>query len=152
MIPYIKVPDLHISVLTLHPFGILVATGVLIGTALATRRAKHLGYDVVLFNSFVTWMLVAGFIGGHVLDELFYHWDDVVKRPYSLAFLWEGLSSFGGFVGALIGILLWKRFDWHRGLHKRKTVLPVFPFADIVLAVFPVAWIFGRTGCSVVHD
>jgi phosphatidylglycerol---prolipoprotein diacylglyceryl transferase len=128
MIPYIKVPDLHLGPLTLHPFGILVATGVLVGTALASRRAKWLGYD------------------------LFYHWDEVVKRPYSLLFLWEGLSSFGGFVGALIGILLWKRLDWNRGLHVRKHVLPVFPFADLVLAVFPVAWIFGRSGCSVVHD
>ena len=42
MIPYIHVPDLHVGPLPLHPFGILVATGVLIGTALATRRARLL--------------------------------------------------------------------------------------------------------------
>src|SRR5271165_4953265 len=110
MIPYIHVPDMHIGPLPLHPFGILVATGVLVGSSIATRRARGLGYDLVKLNSFVTWMLVAGFVLSHFLDELFYHWDDVLKRPWILAMPWEGLSSFGGFVGALIGIVLWKYF------------------------------------------
>ena len=43
-------------------------------------------------------MLIAGFMGGHMLDEIFYHPQELVKRPWSLFFLWEGLSSFGGFV------------------------------------------------------
>jgi phosphatidylglycerol:prolipoprotein diacylglycerol transferase len=30
--------------------------------------------------------------------------------------------------------------------------MQLMPFADVVMAVFPVAWIFGRAGCSVVHD
>ena len=30
--------------------------------------------------------------------------------------------------------------------------MPILPFADIILSVFPVAWVFGRSGCSVVHD
>ena len=97
MIPYIHVPDLHLAGLTLHPFGLLVATGVIVGTWLATRRARQRGVNLDLLNSFITWMLVAGFIGGHVLDEIFYHPAEIAKRPYSLLFLWEGLSSFGGF-------------------------------------------------------
>lgn len=153
MIPYIHVPDLKIGGLTLHPFGILVASGVLIGTALTTRRARKLGYNVQLLNSFVTWMLIAGFIGGHVFDQLFYHWDQFVRRPLSIFFLWEGLSSFGGFLGALIGILLWKHFEW-RGwfFRKREQSMPILPYADLVLSVFPIGWMFGRSGCSVVHD
>ena len=182
MIPYIKVPDLHIGPLPIHPFGILVATGVLVGTALATRRARRLGFDVYKLNTFITWMLVAGFIGGHVLDELFYHWDEAVKHPLSLLTLWTGLSSFGGFIGAVIGGVLWKFFEyrpprWYVNMastrigavlqpfvsllilvlfpfftHRRATSQPILPFADLILSVFPVAWIFGRSGCSVVHD
>jgi phosphatidylglycerol:prolipoprotein diacylglycerol transferase len=153
MIPYIHVPDLHIGPLPLHPFGILVATGVLVGSSVATRRARTLGYDLVQFNSFVTWMLVCGFVLSHVLDSLFYHWDEVLKRPWSLAMPWEGLSSFGGFVGALVGIVLWRYFiiDGPR-LRKRARPHPILPFADLVLAVFPLGWAFGRAGCSTVHD
>lgn len=174
MIPYIHVPDLKLLGLTLHPFGLLVATGVVIGTALATRRARQRGFDLDLLNSFITWMLVLGFIGGHVLDEIFYHPDEILKNPLSLIKLWEGLSSFGGFSGAFIGIVLWKYFysspvhvatlkvpTWlakeplviyRPRILRRPRPIPIFPFADLILAVFPVAWIFGRSGCSVVHD
>ena len=160
MIPYIKVPDFHLGPLPLHPFGLLVATGVLVGTALAMRRARRGGYDIELLNSFITWMLVGGFVGGHVLDSIFYHPDEVLRRPWSLVMLWEGLSSFGGFVGGLIGVLLWKYFEWRPRLAgqrlgrllRRSSPQPVLPYCDLILSVFPVAWIFGRTGCSVVHD
>ena len=33
-----------------------------------------------------------------------------------------------------------------------RSPMPIMPFCDLILSVFPVAWIFGRSGCSVVHD
>lgn len=164
MIPFIHVPDLKIGPLTLHPFGLLVATGVIFGTYLATRRARMRGLDVDKLNSFITWMLVCGFLGGHMLDQIFYHWPEFVKRPWSIFLLYEGLSSFGGFIGAFIGIVLWKYYEAVPGFRipgleltlpkyrKREIVMPILPFADVILSVFPVAWVFGRSGCSVVHD
>src|SRR5215472_16827254 len=145
MIPYIKVPDFHLGPLPLHPFGLLVATGVLVGTALAMRRARRGGYDIELLNSFITWMLVGGFVGGHALDSIFYHPDEVLRRPWSLVMLWEGLSSFGGFVGGLIGVLLWKYFEWRPRLAgqrlgrllRRSSPQPVLPYCDLILSVFP---------------
>ncbi|MBK6690946.1 MAG: prolipoprotein diacylglyceryl transferase [Myxococcales bacterium] len=161
MLPYIHVKDLAIGPLTLHPFGILVALGVVLGTWLATWRARVRGMDLVKLNSFVTWMLVAGFIGGHVLDSIFYHPKQVLKDPLSLIRLWEGLSSFGGFTGGAIGIAMWKflevapKGDKRRGflgLRRRAVPETTVPFMDVILSVFPVAWIFGRSGCTVVHD
>jgi phosphatidylglycerol:prolipoprotein diacylglycerol transferase len=162
LIPYIHVPDLKLGPLTLHPFGLLVATGVIIGTWLATKRAKQRALDLDKLNSFITWMLVAGFLGGHMLDQIFYHPQEVVHRPWSIFLLWEGLSSFGGFVGGLIGVLLWKYFEAVPILRtpfftlsrfkRRALVMPIMPFCDLILSVFPVAWVFGRSGCSVVHD
>ncbi|MEO8877762.1 MAG: prolipoprotein diacylglyceryl transferase family protein, partial [Polyangiaceae bacterium] len=76
--------------------------------------------------------------------------------------LWEGLSSFGGFVGAFIGVMLWKFYEMKTVLalgpveiawfSRRKKSLPIMPFCDVIVSVFPVAWAFGRSGCSVVHD
>ncbi len=154
MLPYIHVPDLHIGPLPLHPFGILVATGVLVGTSVTTRRARTLGYDVVKLNSFVTWMLVSAFALSHVLDSIFYHWDEVMRRPWSIFMLWEGLSSFGGFLGGVIGVLLWKYMEVEDGWipRVRKHAAPVLPFADLVMSVFPLGWMFGRAGCATVHD
>ena len=145
MIPYVKVPELTIGPLPLHAFGLLVATGVVIGTALATTRARKRGYDLDLLNSFITWMLVVGFIGGHVLDEIFYHPDEIAQDPLSLLKLWAGLSSFGGFTGAFIGILLWKYFDYNPmgspqgwGFVRNRPPRPILPFADLIVSVFPV--------------
>jgi len=159
VIPYVKVPELTIGPVPLHAFGLLVATGVVIGTALATNRARKRGFDLDLLNSFITWMLVVGFVCGHVLDEIFYHPDEIAQDPLSLLKLWAGLSSFGGLTGALIGIILWKYFDYNPmgspqgwGFVKNKKPRPILPFADLILSVFPVAWIFGRSGCSSVHD
>ncbi len=171
MLPYIHVSDIQLGPIPLHPFGLLVATGVLIGTALAMWRARQRGLDVEKLNSFITWMLVAGFMGGHMLDEIFYHPTEIARfdnghfvwvRPWSLFLLWEGLSSFGGFIGGLIGVLLWKYYVLAPKVNlgpitlvwfeRRPVVQPVLPFCDVILSVFPVAWVFGRSGCSVVHD
>ncbi len=162
MIPYIKVPDFHpfhLAWLPLHPFGLLVATGVLIGTMLANRRARKRGFDLEQLSSFITWMLVSGFICGHVLDEILYDPHRMVENPLSLLMLWAGLGSFPGFIGAAIGVTLWKFFDYRpvaQGGRPRfvrnRPARPILPFCDIILAVFPVAWVFGRSGCSSVHD
>ena len=67
--------------------------------------------------------------------------------------LWEGLSSFGGFVGAVVGIVLWKYFVIDDGRPRDGArAAPILPFADLVLSVFPIGWAFGRAGCSTVHD
>jgi phosphatidylglycerol:prolipoprotein diacylglycerol transferase len=89
----------------------------------------------------------------HVLDSLFYHWDEVVKRPWSVIMLWEGLSSFGGFIGAFVGIVLWKYVVVDDGRPRlRAQPHPILPYADLVLSVFPLGWMFGRMGCTTVHD
>ncbi|MEO6575691.1 MAG: prolipoprotein diacylglyceryl transferase family protein, partial [Polyangiaceae bacterium] len=87
MIPYIHIADLHLGPLTLHPFGLLVATGVLVGTWLATWRARLRGIDLDRLNSFITWLLVSGFVGGHMLDQIFYH-------PTELARIHDGHFEF----------------------------------------------------------
>jgi phosphatidylglycerol:prolipoprotein diacylglycerol transferase len=153
MLPYIHIPEGHIGPLPIHPFGLLVATGVLLGTAMTTRRARTLGWDVNKLNSFVTWMLISAFLLSHVLDSLFYHWDEVVKDPIYIIKFWEGLSSFGGFVGAAVGIVLWRYLVIENGrLRVRPTPQPLLPFADLVLSCLPLGWMFGRAGCASVHD
>jgi phosphatidylglycerol:prolipoprotein diacylglycerol transferase len=165
MIPYIHVPDFHIGPLPLHPFGILVATGVLLGTSVTGRRAERLGYDLVKLNSFITWMLVSGFVLSHALDAVFYHWHDEVQRlpwsanpltdsmPWYIVKPWLGLSSFGGFIGAIVGVMLWRSLEVVDGkLRLRPRPAPILAYTDVMLSVFPLGWLFGRTGCSVVHD
>jgi phosphatidylglycerol:prolipoprotein diacylglycerol transferase len=153
IIPYINIPPLHIfgpgqlgpihvGELSIKPFGTLVAIGVYVGTEIVRRQGERYGLDAKALSSFVFYILVAGFIGGHVLDSIFYHPDFVAKDPMSLVRIWDGQSSFGGFTGAVIGFFYWKyKF---RG--------DAMTYVDVVASAFPTAWVFGRSGCSVAHD
>ena len=152
-IPYVQIPELVIipkgffggfpsGAFSIKPFGTLVAIGVYLGSLLATRQGKRLGLQDRVLTSFIAWVVGIGFLGGHMLDVIFYYPGQVLRDPLSLFRIWEGLSSFGGFSGAVIGGFLWKL--------RYKT--DILPYADVIASSFPAAWVFGRSGCSVAHD
>jgi len=158
LIPYASLPELRLTFLrhvpllgrlvdasdppSIKPFGVLVALGVYLGAALAIRHARQRQLDARKMTEFITWTVASGFVGGHVLDAIFYHPDAVAKNPLYLLQLWSGLSSFGGFTGAVLGSLAWK--------HRRRE--RILPYCEIICSAFPLAWVFGRAGCAVVHD
>lgn len=161
LIPYITLPEIPIlpsftapvvgfvDTISIKPFGALVATGVYAGWALSLKQAKRHDLNVEVMNSFIAWVVGIGFVGGHVLDVILYHPDKLRHAPSlrvaleELLFLWRSLSSFGGFIGAVIGLFAWKY---------RYKVKETMPWADIVISAFPLSWVFGRSGCSVAHD
>jgi phosphatidylglycerol---prolipoprotein diacylglyceryl transferase len=153
LIPYFNIPVLHIygpgsigpipvGELSIKPFGTLVAVGVYIGAEIVKRQGERFQLDARALSSFVFYVVAFGFVGGHVLDTIFYHPEVLASSPLSLLRIWDGQSSFGGFTGALVGLLYWR--------HKFKA--PALVYADVVASAFPTSWVFGRTGCSVAHD
>lgn len=158
LIPYISLPEIPlpfigdhpvnilghmVGPITIKPFGMLVAIGVYLGITLTTRFARQRNIHPEAMSRFLFWVTAIGFSSGHILDTIFYHPKLVLEDPWSLLRLWDGLSSFGGFTGAIFGAFVFKYY------FKVKHVLP---FADLMGAAFPAAWVFGRSGCSVVHD
>ncbi len=163
MIPYIYVEPLRIGPLTLAPFGILVVVGAIVGIALARWRAKHVGLPDEDVRGLLGTIIVGALLGAHWVDSLLYHPGDVLKNPGSLLTLWSNMSSFGGFVGVALSAFLWKYYGSRilftipqvlnfRVPVRRPTPKQLLPYADLIMAVFPVTWIFGRAGCAVVHD
>ena len=158
LIPFIRAPELPLSFLnhiplvnqafdpnhppSIKPFGTLVAIGVYIGSIVAMRHARERNLNEKKMSEFIFWVVGIGFIGGHVLDAIFYHPDRVMADPLYLIKLWEGLSSYGGFIGALIGGLAWR-------LSRKE---PIMGYVEVVASAFPLAWVFGRAGCASVHD
>jgi phosphatidylglycerol:prolipoprotein diacylglycerol transferase len=189
LIPYAEVPELPLSFLThlplldrlfdphhppsIKPFGTLVALGVYIGSIVAMRHARQRGLDPKTMSEVVFAVVGLGFVGGHMLDAVFYHPHHLAQDPTYLFKLWDGLSSYGGFTGAVLGALLWRQVtvtwkpitipwgkepttlfsipskivvaSWSKGT-------PVLPYVECVNSAFPLAWVFGRMGCSSVHD
>lgn len=162
LIPYIHLPEIPIPFIadvlshipgigekfdpahppTIKPFGTLVALGVYLGSVIAMRHGRERGIQDKKLSEFIFWVVGIGFVGAHVLDAIFYHPAHVAKNPLYLFALWEGLSSYGGFIGAVCGALLWK---WSR----KKSILAM---CEVINSAFPLAWVFGRMGCATVHD
>ncbi|MGZ5970964.1 MAG: prolipoprotein diacylglyceryl transferase [Polyangiales bacterium] len=141
-LPYIEPRPIPLGPLSLPPFGMLVASGVLLGSYLGVRHASKIGVSRAKLESFTSYILAFGFILSHVFDVLMYRPRDALRDPMELLRIWNGISSYGGFMGCLVGAFVWK------AVKKEK----ILPYSDMCAAVFPVGWIFGRAGCSVAHD
>lgn len=158
LIPYIDAPELPLSFLqhlpllgdlidpnsppSIKPFGTLVAIGVYVGSWVTMNRARQRKIDTQKMSDFIFWVVVAGFVISHLFDAITYHPETVKRDPLYLLRVWDGLSSYGGFLGSTIGAIAWR---WYR---KEK----IMEMVDVTVSAFPIAWVFGRSGCSVVHD
>ncbi len=139
--PYVHVGALHVGV-PIQPFGVIVATGVLVGSSLLQRYGKRRGIEESALRGLTTWIVISGFLGAHLFDVIAYQPDELVRRPWVLLELWDGISSYGGFIGGAIGFALFVR--------SRK--LPVSLMADIAIVGLLPAFSIGRIACSLVSD
>jgi phosphatidylglycerol---prolipoprotein diacylglyceryl transferase len=143
VIPYFEQPKLHLGPITIHAFGALVATGILLAFRLIRKKAPNLGLDPVVAERLAMRMVIVGFIAAHIVDRIAYYPRDVLANPLSLLYIWESISSFGGFLGATLVAILFVR-GRRDGLGWR--------YLDLIALVFPLAWLFGRSGCAVAYD
>lgn len=142
MLPFFELREIPIGGgRSVAAFGVLVVLGVVTGMRFAQMRARRLGVPEREINAAVAWALVAGFLGSHLVV--------LATEPHafepglrSLPAFWNGMSSFGGFFGALVGL----------AIHFRRRGRPWLVEADILVQALVVGWIFGRLGCALVHD
>ena len=131
--------------LSIQPFGVLVATGVLLGAWVAGKFAERNELDPIATGDLVTYAVVTGFILGYFLNGFLYEREtfmEALRNPSMFFNTWLGLSSYGGFFGGILGCFIWK---W-------RTKKELLPYANAVCFGLPFGWLFGRLGCFVVHD
>ncbi|MCC6748063.1 MAG: prolipoprotein diacylglyceryl transferase [Deltaproteobacteria bacterium] len=138
----VKIPPLF-GVVPIQPFGVLVGIGLVVGYLLARRRAKATGLDPDLCADGMVWTVVVGFVVAHWVSVVFYFPHRIAENPLVLLAFWSGLSSFGGFVGGLLGAY------WYFARRRKVSLLE---YADAIIFGLMPGWIFGRLGCTVVHD
>ncbi len=144
MIPFISPILFHIPVWhrPVHAFGVLVALGILIGVPQVVRRGKQLGLDPLVVSTMCTWAIGIGFIVSHLFDVIAYQPEALQRNPLALIDITGGLSSFGGFAGALATL----------AILARKHKLPLLAACDASVFGGTVGWLFGRLGCFTAHD
>lgn len=143
MIPYIYIPTYKLfGLVPIQPFGVLVGMALVVGYFLSRRRARLTGLDPEIVADSIIWVCVTGFIVAHLVSVIFYFPERIRENPLVLLAVWSGLSSFGGFIGGVLGAVLFFR--------RRK--LSILEHVDAIIFGMVPGWIFGRMGCSVVHD
>jgi phosphatidylglycerol:prolipoprotein diacylglycerol transferase len=100
---------LQIGPLAIRWYGLLIATGVLLGTTLAHREAIRRGIDPDrLLNAIVVAVLVA-LLGARLYYVLF-NWDYYAANPAKILAVWEGgLAIHGGLIAGLLATILYCR-------------------------------------------
>lgn len=127
---------LQIGPLAIRWYGLLIATGVLLGSTLAHREAVRRGQDPdVLLNGIVLTVLTA-LVGARLYYVLF-NWDYYGAHPGKIMAVWEGgLAIHGGLIVGAITTALYCR-------HARIS-LPVT--MDILCPCVAIAQAIGRWG------
>ena len=134
------------SPLAIQPFGVLVATGVLVGMRVVDWYAERNGLQKDTASEIVGYVVVCGFLGAYFLNALFYHPEylvEVFNEPSRIFSRFFGLSSYGGFIGGIFGLWLWKR---------KNPTQSALAYGDAMVFALVFGWFFGRMGCFVVHD
>lgn len=100
---------LQIGPLAIRWYGLLIATGVLLGTTLAHREAIRRGIDPDrLLNAIVVAVLVA-LLGARLYYVLF-NWDYYAANPAKILAVWEGgLAIHGGLIAGSLATILYCR-------------------------------------------
>jgi phosphatidylglycerol:prolipoprotein diacylglycerol transferase len=141
--PYSGPQDFSIFGFPFQIFGSLVAAGVLLGHALVVRLAAERRVPEGEIRTAAAWALGAGFFGAHVADVLLYNQHKIARDGIvTFLYVWDGISSYGGFFGALAGLAAYfamKKKAW-------------WVHADLLVQGLVLGWLFGRLGCTLTSD
>ncbi len=149
VLPWFQLPTLELGPFTIQSFGILSAIGILVAVQLSARTAAQLGRDPKVIVDYAVPGVLSGIVGGHLVHLLFYHREELfgpgvtsAQAVWRLLKVWEGLSSMGGLLGAIIAAVWFFRARRIR----------FGDYADAFAVGMPIGWGIARLGCFSVHD
>ncbi len=129
-------PYFSIGPLTIHWYGVIIATGFLLAVIYCSRRAKEFGltsdnvFDVILLG------VPMAIVGARIYFCVF-HWDLFADNPISVLYIWQGgLGMYGVIAGAILATVIYCR--WKK--------LSLLAFLDMVCFGFLIGQTLGRWG------
>ena len=129
--------------LAVHWYGLAYVAGILCGWAYARHIVQrnllwpndHSPITIVHLDDFLVWVAVGIVLGGRLGYVVFYDFAAVLENPVRAVEIWNGGMSFhGGFIGAVLAIILFAR----------RNGIPVLSMLDTIAAVVPFGLFFGR--------
>ena len=125
-----------IGPLTIHFYGLIIATGLMLAAYYCMKRSKQFGMNEDLVLDGVLWVTPFAFVCARAY-YCFFSWEMYADNPIKVFYIWEGgIAIYGGVIGAVIGMYIfsrWKKLDF-------------FAVLDLVLLGFLIGQSMGRWG------
>ncbi len=103
--------------LTIHWYGIFIATAVLLGFLLARRLGRHFGMNMSHFEEFLIYAVPIGAVGARIWYVLF-NLEVYLSDPITILYVWQGGLAIHGLVLACVGFAViycrWRRISFWR--------------------------------------
>jgi prolipoprotein diacylglyceryl transferase len=107
----------HLGPFSIRWYGLLFATGFLIGYYIGERMLKSEGVPQKWIDSVFFYIIIATIVGARLGHVFFYGWDYYSQNPSEIIKVWHGgLSSHGGTLGILIAIIIYSKVVTKRSM------------------------------------
>jgi len=107
----------HLGPLSVRWYGLLFATGFLLGYYIMEKMFKFENANEKWLDSLFMYVIIATVVGARLGHVFFYGWDYYSQHPWEILKVWHGgLASHGGAIGILIAIWLYSRFVTKRSM------------------------------------
>lgn len=122
--------------LTIHLYGLIIATGLVLAAIYGMRRASQFGLTEDHILDGVLWVTPFAIVCARLYYCVF-EWQRYAADPLSILYIWQGgLAIYGGVIGAAIGIVVYCRVKH----------LKITPVLDLVSLGFLIGQAIGRWG------
>ena len=122
--------------LTVHFYGLIIATGLVLAAMYAMKRSKQFGLTEDHILDGVLWVTPFAILCARIYYVAF-SWEIYADDPISALYIWEGgIAIYGGVLGAIIGIFVFSRIK----------KISVWAVLDLVSLGFLIGQSMGRWG------
>ncbi len=126
---------------TIYSFGLMMALAFLTANYFFAKEVKRRKENEKMVTT-ITMIALIGGVAGSKIFSIFEDWDVFIHAPIKTFFSASGLTFYGGFIVAALGILF----------YLRKYRVSFLKFADMIAPVVFLAYGIGRIGCQLAGD
>ena len=122
--------------LKIRSYGLMIAIGIIVASALLIRKAKKKGYDEDSLLNLIIFSVIGGILGGKLLF-IITEFKDILENPSILMNFGYGFVIYGAIIGGALTIYLYcKKKAWN-----------TLEILDMTIPGVAIAQGFGRIGC-----